>query len=182
MMTNDMLKIKALCRARTNEEAAEIINRKDDDAPKQSPALATACLAQSILTGDVAALRKCFENGADPNAIIAGDDNPLFFRAVSTGNIEMVNAFLDAGAYLMMMDRNNGFSAMNAAVMSRDKGMVLFIIAKMLEEGADYYCLLQEALFTAVYNDDADMAEYFLGAGQTRMVIPGSAAGFIHHF
>jgi hypothetical protein len=43
--------------------------------------------------------------------------------------------------------------------------MILFIIAKMLEEGAGYYCLLQEALFMAVYNDDADMADYFLGAG-----------------
>ncbi|MBO6002572.1 MAG: ankyrin repeat domain-containing protein, partial [Mailhella sp.] len=93
------------------------------------------------------------------------DHEPLFLHAVATGNIEMVNAFLIAGADLAMTDATGGFTAMHAAVTSRDKGMILYMMTKLVDAGFDYDCLIQEALFTAIYIEDAELTVFFLETG-----------------
>ena len=162
---NPNLKINALCRARTNEEVAAVVKHENNDKGTLTPVLAAAGVAQSILTNDVATLRKFFEKGADPNDRTSSDHEPLFFHAVTTGNIEMANAFLDAGADLTQMDSTGGFSAMHAAVMSRDKGMIIYMMAKLVEAGFDYHGLMQEALFTAIFNDDPEQVAILLESG-----------------
>ncbi len=162
---DDDLTIKALCHARTNEEAAAIINGKYKSPIKLDPVTAAAGVAQCILTNDVATLPKYFAAGADPNAISETDHEPIFFHTVATGNIEMVNAFLEAGADLTQMDGTGGFTAMHAAVTSRDNGMILYMLAKLVDARFDYYSLIQEALFTAIYNDDPVNVQLLLEIG-----------------
>ncbi len=162
---NDDWTLKALCHARSNEEAAAIINGKYKSNVRLTPGMMGAGLAQCILTNDVALLPKYFAAGADPNGITETDGEPLFLHAVATGNIEMVNAFLIAGADLAMTDATGGFTAMHAAVTSRDKGMILYMFTKLIDAGFDYDCLIQEALFTAIYIEDAELVALCLENG-----------------
>ncbi len=160
------LRMKAMCRARTNEEAKAIMSRKKEEKPEcLTPALEAAGLAQSIVTNDVTTLKKYFAKGADPDARTSSDHEPLFFHAVGTGNIEMINAFLDAGSDIMQTDSSNGFSAIHAAVISGDYATILFMMARMVEEGADYHSLLQEALFTAIRNENLELTRLILESG-----------------
>ncbi|MBO4317429.1 MAG: ankyrin repeat domain-containing protein [Mailhella sp.] len=162
---NDDWSIRALCHVRTNEEAAEIISGKYKSDVRLTPGMMGAGIAQCILTNDVATLRKYFAAGANPNGISATDNEPLFHHACTTGNIAMVDAFLEAGVDLRMMDSTGGFTAMHAAVLSRDRGMILYMTAKLVEAGFDYHSLMQEALFTAVYMEDPVQVQILLDTG-----------------
>ncbi|MBR6299547.1 MAG: hypothetical protein IKR36_01465 [Clostridia bacterium] len=162
---NDDWTLKALCHVRTNEEAAAIINGKYESSIKLDPVTAAAGLAQCILTNDVATLPKYFAAGADPNGISEADREPLFFHAVATGSIAMANAFLEAGADLTMMDSSDGFSAMQPAILSRDRSMILYMMSKLVDAGFDHHCLMQEALFSAICNEDPVNVQILLETG-----------------
>ena len=84
---------------------------------------------------------------------------------MATGNIELANAFLIAGADLTMTDATGGFTAMHAAVTSRDKGMILYMMSRLADAGLDCYSLIQEALFTSIYIEDAELVALFLENG-----------------
>ncbi len=162
---NDDWTLKALCHVRTNEEAAAIINGKYESSIKLDPVTAAAGLAQCILTNDAATLPKYFAAGADPNGISEADREPLFFHAVATGSIAMANAFLEAGADLTMMDSSDGFSAMQPAILSRDRSMILYMMSKLVDAGFDHHCLMQEALFSAICNEDPVNVQILLETG-----------------
>jgi len=162
---NDSGWIHALQRSTTNDELQKAIDlARDASSAKRRPTLEE--LLYKATAEDVSGknVELLLRQGADPNATDAKGE-PLLFHAIATGDVAIVQAYLDAGADILRLDKCGGFSAITPAIAVQDYGFYMYVLSKMIEAGAEVHNLFQESLFICCFDGKHEFAELLLSCG-----------------
>src|SRR6185295_10448980 len=93
-------------------------------------------LFEAVRKGDVAAVTKALDSGADVNAKFRYGTTALF-KAAERGNAEVAKVLLDRGADVKVKDTFYGATAMTWALDGKHIGVVKLLLEKGAEEVED---------------------------------------------
>lgn len=108
-------------------------------------------------------VRRCLDDGADPNADLPGGRGPLHWAAGQTHDVEVVRALLEAGAHLELRDASGETPLMYAA--GNDRGNAAILNA-LLDVGASLGGSRSSTpLHRAAANENPEMIRTLVQAG-----------------
>lgn len=117
-----------------------------------------------IYRDDFQCIKKCFDEGLDPNAIEANDKSPLGIIAIMRGQFRIVELFIQQGFDVNTKYDNNSaleYALDNYHMYAQRKSEAMEIVDLLLKNGADvnYHGNRTSPLYTAIYKDDLDLVK-----------------------
>ena len=157
---NDSGCIHVLQRSTTNDELQKAIDlARDASSAIRRPTLEDLLYKATAEDVSVKRVELMLRNGADPNATDAKGE-PLLFHAIATGDVAIVQAYLDAGADILRLDKWGGFSAITPAIAVQDYGFYLYVLSKMIEAGAECITSFRSRCSSAASTESMNLPNY----------------------